>query len=269
MSTHVPTSLRDLTAKILLWCLVPGLILLSQSASYAGDDPSTHVQKSAQMTVPATGTLGYGPPGLFPGYQGFGKRFHPGYGYGGDALGPGAFGGYPFYGGPGYPQHNPVLRRFSKSIVPFPYFNGNGLRTVYSPSGRLVPNPPVAQIEATLGYSGGYGGYSGAIGYPERKFAPFTTPNDESSPEDDSDTEPAGNERDLDSGVNSLPSPHQSLAATANRSIQSRGNVDLGVERTELPRQRQTSQEKVLNHRRSTLSDRIPFIRRLSKPIPR
>ena len=54
--------------------------------------------------VSAAGTLGYGPPGVYPGFQGFGLGFHRGYGYGGDALGVGAEGGYPFYGGPGYPH---------------------------------------------------------------------------------------------------------------------------------------------------------------------
>ena len=39
------------------------------------------------------GTLGYGPPGLHPGYYGFGLSFHRGYGYGGNALGVGAEGG--------------------------------------------------------------------------------------------------------------------------------------------------------------------------------
>src|SRR5262249_25944161 len=47
---------------------------------------------------PAYGTLGYGKPGLYPGFQGFGLGYHPGYGYGGAALGVGADGGYPFYG---------------------------------------------------------------------------------------------------------------------------------------------------------------------------
>ena len=36
---------------------------------------------------PAAGTLGYGPPGIYPGFQGFGLGYHLGYGYGGDALG--------------------------------------------------------------------------------------------------------------------------------------------------------------------------------------
>src|SRR4051794_24902900 len=64
------------------------------------------------------GTLGYGPPGLHPGFQGFGLGYHPGYGYGGDALGVGAEGGYPFYGGPGYPHPSPRLQRFG-GINPF------------------------------------------------------------------------------------------------------------------------------------------------------
>src|SRR5436309_1585417 len=60
-----------------------------------------------------------------PGFQGFGLKYHPGYGYGGDALGVGAGGGYPFYGGPGYPCAEPRLRRLGK-IVPFPYYGGPG-----------------------------------------------------------------------------------------------------------------------------------------------
>src|SRR4051794_35470367 len=32
---------------------------------------------------PGFGTLGYGGPGLYPGFQGFGLGYHPGYGYGG------------------------------------------------------------------------------------------------------------------------------------------------------------------------------------------
>ena len=51
-----------------------------------------------------------------------------GYGYGGDALGVGADGGYPFYGGPGYPHPWPRLRRFG-GITPFPYYGGPGCPT--------------------------------------------------------------------------------------------------------------------------------------------
>src|SRR5207248_44563 len=49
------------------------------------------------------GALGWGGPGLYPGFYGFGLSFHRGYGYGGSGLGVGAGGGYPYYGGPGYP----------------------------------------------------------------------------------------------------------------------------------------------------------------------
>src|SRR5262245_60135764 len=52
------------------------------------------------------------------GREGFGLGYHLGYGYGGRALGVGPFGGYAYYGGPGYPQPAPQLRRFGK-ITPF------------------------------------------------------------------------------------------------------------------------------------------------------
>ena len=74
------------------------------------------------------GTLGYGEPGLYPGVQGFGLGFHLGYGYGGDSLGVGADGGYPYYGGPGYPHAWPCLRRIG-GIMPFNYYGGPGQPT--------------------------------------------------------------------------------------------------------------------------------------------
>ena len=46
--------------------------------------------------------------------------------------GPGAEGGYPFYGGPGYPNCEPSLRRIG-GINPFPYYGGPGYPT---------PGPP-------------------------------------------------------------------------------------------------------------------------------
>ena len=76
-------------------------------------------------SVPAAGTLGYAKPGLYPGFQGFGLGYHLGYGYGGSALGVGADGGYPFYGGPGYPHPWPTLRRIG-GITPFPFYGGPG-----------------------------------------------------------------------------------------------------------------------------------------------
>ncbi len=127
------------------------------------------------------GTLGYGPPGLHPGEQGFGLGYHLGYGYGGDALGVGADGGYPFYGGPGYPHCNPQLRRIG-GIVPFPYFGGPGYPTpdhpnFYGGSGPLVPDRPVVSIVTETGQpvgAMGYGPFTGSVADAEARFAPFT-----------------------------------------------------------------------------------------------
>src|SRR5271166_980522 len=127
------------------------------------------------------GTLGYGPPGLQPGYQGFGLGYHLGYGYGGDALGVGAEGGFPFYGGPGYPHAEPTLRRIG-GIVPFPYFGGPGYPTPDHPnffgeSGPLVLDRPVVTIVTESGQpveGTGYGSFTGAAPDAEARFAPFT-----------------------------------------------------------------------------------------------
>jgi hypothetical protein len=129
--------------------------------------------------VPAAGTVGYGPPGVYAGFQGFGLGYHPGYGYGGNALGVGAEGGYPFYGGPGYPHVSPRLRRL-KRIVPFPYFGGPGFPdpmhpNFFEPFGALAPDKPVVTIENQGSDQGGYGSYSGALPDPEARFAPFAT----------------------------------------------------------------------------------------------
>jgi hypothetical protein len=102
------------------------------------------------------GTLGYDRSGLYTGFYGFGLSFHLGYGYGGKALGVGAFGGDPFYGGPGYPSCS--YGRFSG--VPAP----------------LVVDPPVAleafdRSERT--FPSDYGPFTGAIPYPETLFAPY------------------------------------------------------------------------------------------------
>jgi hypothetical protein len=131
---------------------------------------------------PGQGTLGYGPPGLHPGFQGFGLGYHRGYGYGGKALGVGADGGYPYFGGPGYPHCAPELRRLGP-IAPFPFYGGPGYPTPdhpnsYSGVGPLVANRPVVEIEAQPGevdYRSGYGAATGAIPYPESFLAPFTT----------------------------------------------------------------------------------------------
>jgi hypothetical protein len=111
------------------------------------------------------GTLGYGPPGLYPGYYGFGLSFHRGYGYGGSALGVGAEGGYPYYGGPGYPHTWPCLNRFC-GITPFPYYGGPELGyTNFGPVDNYGPGYP---------NDGGFGGFTGPAPYPESYFAPYT-----------------------------------------------------------------------------------------------
>jgi hypothetical protein len=126
------------------------------------------------------GTLGYGPPGLFPGYQGFGLSYHPGYGYGGDARGVGGEGGYPFYGGPGYPHPAPELRRFGR-LEPFAYYGGPGHPNPSYPNafggvGPLVVAPPVIQVGDLYGpgHSRGFGPYTGKLPYPDTLFAPYS-----------------------------------------------------------------------------------------------
>jgi hypothetical protein len=127
------------------------------------------------------GTLGYGPPGVYPGFQGFGLGYHLGYGYGGKALGPGAEGGYPFYGGPGYPHPWPVLQRCPLlTINPFPYYGGPGFPTPECPNyfggtGPLVPTAQVVTIGGSGGDPGSYGCFTGAHPYTEAQLAPFTT----------------------------------------------------------------------------------------------
>jgi hypothetical protein len=103
------------------------------------------------------GTLGYGECCLLSGYYGFGLSFHLGYGYGGRGLGVGADGGYPYYGGVGYPAFGIP---YDASVI-----------------GRLaVDQPVVSESEpGELGYSGDYGSYTGAIPYPETLFAPYAS----------------------------------------------------------------------------------------------
>ena len=116
-----------------------------------------------------------------PGYQGFGLGYHPGYGYGGDAFGVGPDGGYPFYGGPGYPHSAPPLRRLGP-IVPFAHDAGPGFPTparpnVYGGVGPLSSDPSVVKSEAAPGvpaYPLDYGASTGMVPYPESTFAPFT-----------------------------------------------------------------------------------------------
>lgn len=136
------------------------------------------------------GTLGWAEYGLYPGLYGFSLRWHPGYGYGKYALGVGADGGYPFYGGPGYPHPWPHLRRFGPA-TPFAYYGGpdyprDSNSNYYSGIGGLAIEKPVVTIgePGDLGYVGedghvapghGYGPFTGAIPYPETMFAPYSS----------------------------------------------------------------------------------------------
>lgn len=167
-----------------------GIWVLSVSSGIAGDGiavvPPPRVDKVVEPNRgcdgPGLGTLGYGRPGLYPGFQGFGLGYHLGYGYGGDALGVGAGGGYPFYGGPGYPHPWPRLRRIG-GITPFCYFGGPGYPSPEHPNyfggvGPLSPDQPVVTYESDPrdpAYNGGYGRFDGTLPYPESAFAPFAT----------------------------------------------------------------------------------------------
>jgi hypothetical protein len=171
-----------------LLALSLGVGLISAASSRADDASGlVHAEKKAHgwsvfRRFRDRGTLGYGPPGVHPGFQGFGLGYHPGYGYGGDALGVGAEGGYPFYGGPGYPHPAPRLRRIG-GINPFPHFAGPGSPTPAHPNfyggvGPLITDEPVIAIipepgEAPQAVS--FGAFTGAVPLPEAYFAPYTS----------------------------------------------------------------------------------------------
>jgi hypothetical protein len=168
---------------------VMGWVFFASSALSYGGEPAVvgpKVKKSpvdyhSRRRGPGVGTLGYGPPGLYPGFQGFGLGYHLGYGYGGDALGPGAEGGYPLYGGPGYPNCDPSLWRFG-GINPFPYNGGPGYPTPDHPNyfgmfGPLVVDQPVIKIADDPGYrydAAVFGPFTGGVPNPEAQFAQFT-----------------------------------------------------------------------------------------------
>ncbi|QDV34711.1 hypothetical protein [Tautonia plasticadhaerens] len=147
------------------------------ASGFGTDGPPAH--HGPNMGV---GTLGYGPPGPRPGYQGFGLKFHKGHGYGGkDALGVGALGGYPDYGGPGYPHHAPPLRRLGR-FLPFRYRGGEGMPSAFRAVGPLSRNRDVVTQQAGGGPSGDFGRFTGALPYPEAAFSPFaSTPTDSAS----------------------------------------------------------------------------------------
>ncbi len=144
---------------------------------------------------PARGQAPPSPPPAGPGYQGFGLRYHLGYGYGGDAIGTGPNGGYPFYGGPGYIHPGPQLRRFCPE-QPFAYLAGPGAPTpacpnVFGPVGPLAVRGEVARERDTPNV--GFGGYTGSMPYPETLFAPFASapsPDDAAPGGDPADTAP-------------------------------------------------------------------------------
>jgi hypothetical protein len=124
--------------------------------------------------------------GVYPGDYGFGLSFHLGYGYGGNALGVGVNGGYPYYGGPGYPHPAPHLRRCHKE-EPFSFYGGLGFPFAFRGPGQLVVNQDVVTEGNPLetGAAGSapiefpqpanYGAFTGALPYPEGFFSPFTT----------------------------------------------------------------------------------------------
>ena len=168
-----------------------GLCLFAEPWVLAGvDGHGDHGEGRFKHGHLGSGTLGWEPYGLYPGLYGFSLRWHPGYGYGRYALGVGADGGYPFYGGPGYPHEPPALRRFGPAR-PFAYYGGPEFRgpdcpNFFMPVGPLVISKPVVTIgePGDFGYvnaSGDvypghdFGSYTGAIPYPESYFAPYAS----------------------------------------------------------------------------------------------
>jgi membrane-associated protease RseP (regulator of RpoE activity) len=169
-------ALKALVAALGIWVFSGSL-----ATSHAGD-----VEEAGPPPGPdgfGFGTLGWAPPGYYPGVYGFLLRFHPGYGYGGESLGVGAFGGYPLYGGPGYIHPAPPLNRFGH-ILPFTYYAGPGYPFNFRDPGELVVDQPVVvQMSGPdPGHSGGpvydynvgYGPFTGMRPYPESYFAPYT-----------------------------------------------------------------------------------------------
>jgi hypothetical protein len=148
---------------------------------FSGSSAMTYGGEFEGIGDPGRGFLGYGKGGLYPGFQGFGLKYHPGYGYGGDAYGVGVFGGYPFYGGPGYPHCAPQLRRFGR-IAPFSYYGGPGYSAGYSNYfqgiGQLFIDRPVVMVgdRSELDYASGFGPFTGAVPFPDPISLRFSTP---------------------------------------------------------------------------------------------
>ena len=125
-------------------------VLLGASVMADGDGHADFAEGRFKPKYLGEGTLGWAEYGLYPGLYGFSLRWHPGYGYGLYALGVGADGGYPFYGGPGYPHPWPQLRRFGPA-TPFAYYGGpdwprDPLCNYYAGIGGLAIEKPVVTI---------------------------------------------------------------------------------------------------------------------------
>jgi hypothetical protein len=122
---------------------------------------------------------GHGGDGPYPGFLGFGLSYHLGYGYGGSGLGVGNHGGYPYYGGSGYPHGEPGLQRFGK-ISRLAYYGGrgdphDGHSNYFAGIGPLVVDRPVATVgeDNDLSHGSDFGPFTGALPYPEWLFAPY------------------------------------------------------------------------------------------------
>ena len=133
-------------------------VLFGSSVMADGDGHADFAEGRFKPKYLGEGTLGWAEYGLYPGLYGFSLRWHPGYGYGLYALGVGADGGYPFYGGPGYPHPWPQLRRFGPA-TPFAYYGGpdwprDRLCNYYAGIGGLAIEKPVVTIgePGDLGY---------------------------------------------------------------------------------------------------------------------
>jgi hypothetical protein len=122
---------------------------------------------------------GYGSDGPHPGFLGFGLSYHLGYGYGGNGVGVGGRGGYPFYGGRGYPHGEPVLNR-CKKISRLSYYGGSGnphhgCSNYFEVVGPLVVNRDVIKVgeDNDLSHVSDFGPFTGVLPYPESLFAPY------------------------------------------------------------------------------------------------
>jgi hypothetical protein len=194
-----------------------------------------------------------GGSGATPGFQGFGRGYHLRYGYGGDALGVGADGGYPFYGGPGYPHPWPCLRRLGP-ITPFPYYGGPGYPSPGHPHyfggvGPLVADQPAITLGSELGApgnAGDYGQFTGVLPYPETYFVPSTAAADglasgvipASLSATAANTAPAAGSRQLSSfippatgEIRNLPAPGRTLGIDAVPVVDAGGVRGLKISR--------------------------------------